>query len=135
MAGCVIGVLIFVLGSWCTCRRLRHRGNNDPPGGVPTTNFFDPAASASSRTPGSSTRYTQEQSYFPKQPTIPVLNYPPPEGVAEMAEPSVPYSQSTNWWGADQVSPAEVHGQDRTIVYEVEGTVPAGGRSNRWSKP
>lgn len=137
VAGCVIGVLIFVMGGWCTYRRLRHRGNNDPPGGVPTTNFFDPAASASTRTPGSGSlnRYTQEQGYFPKQPTIPVLNYPIPEGVAEMGEPPATYTQSANWWGAGQVPPSMVQGHDGAVIYEVEGIVPTGKRTKRWSKP
>lgn len=133
VAGCVIGVLVFVLGSWCTYRRLRHRGNNDPPGGVPTTNFFDP--SASTRTPGSGSlnRYTQEHGYFPKQPTIPVLNYPVPEGVAEMGETPASYTQSANWWGAGQVPLSTVQGQDGAVIYEVEATVPTGKRINRWS--
>lgn len=135
VAGCVIGILVFVLVGVCTYRRLRHRGNNDPPGGVPTTNFFDPVAS-SARTPGSgsTTRYTQEQGYFPKQPTVPVLNYPLPQGVAEMAETPVSYSQSANWWGSTgQVHHGGTHRQERAAIYEVEGTVPI-KRSNRWSK-
>lgn len=134
VAGCVIGVLVFVLVGVCTYRRLRNRGNNDPPGGVPTTNFFDPAAPPT-RTPGSGSmnHYTQEQGYFPKQPTVPVLNYPLPEGVAEMAETTVSYSQSKNWWGSvGHMPPGGVTKQQRAAIYEVDGTISK--RSNRWSK-
>lgn len=123
VAGCIIGVLIFVLGSWCTYRRLSHRGNNDPPGlGVPTTNFFDPTAPGASRAPGSSSNRYMQEDYFPKQPTVPGLNYASPEGVAEMAGNPVSYSQGTNWWGAaGQVPPNGAEGQGRTAVYEVRG--------------
>lgn len=136
-AGCVIGVLVFVLAGWCTYRRLKNRGNHDPPGGVGTTNFFDPTATTS-RAPAGGSRYQhgmQEQSYFPKPP-VPVVNYPlshsqassPPEQMAEMPANPASYSHSTNWWGAGQTPP------DTSAVYEVEGTTPPGGRrSKRWS--
>lgn len=144
VAGCVIGILVLVLVVWCAYSRAKSRGNTEPPMGVPTTNFFDPAAGVS-RTPGSgsSTRYhpVVQESYFQKptgsvnhQPTQPVS--PPPEGVVEMGGNPITHLQGrTGWWGeGGQALPEELPGDNRAEVYEVEGTVPA-GNTRRWSKP
>lgn len=145
VAGCLVGISIFVFLGWYTYRRVGSRGNNDPPGGVTTTNYYDPTASVS-RTPGSSssTRYhtvTQDHGYFPKMPfkqkTVPSQALPPQNGVVEMAHntASYPAQHGQVAWGNGNHNhvPVELPALDRQEpIYEVEGTKLKSG--NRWSR-